>query len=87
VTLAAWSDPDYAAIQVADTGLGIPAQDLPHIFEVFFRVQSAEHLKVEGTGIGLPVVKSIVEQHNGQIFAESTPGQGSTFTIRLPRNG
>jgi two-component system, sensor histidine kinase and response regulator len=87
VTVAAWSDPDYAEIQVADTGLGIPAQDLPHIFEVFFRVQSAEHLKVEGTGIGLPVVKSIVEQHHGQIFVESTPGQGSTFTIRLPRNG
>ncbi|MBI5957384.1 MAG: PAS domain-containing protein [Chloroflexi bacterium] len=69
-------------IEIGDTGIGISADDLPHIFERFFRVDRArgEH----GAGLGLPIVKQIVERHQGRIEVESTPHQGSTFRIFLP---
>jgi signal transduction histidine kinase len=74
----------YALIQIQDSGLGIPAEDIPHIFEAFYRGGQESHEDIEGTGLGLSVVKAIVEQHKGQISVESQPGKGSLFTVRLP---
>lgn len=71
-------------IHVSDTGLGIPADAMPHLFKKFFRVNLPEHLNQEGNGLGLPIVKTIVEQHGGHVMVNSVLGKGSTFTISLP---
>jgi signal transduction histidine kinase len=73
-----------AAIQVEDTGPGIPRRDLPHIFERFYRGEQARDRSTGGSGLGLAIVKSIVEAHDGQIEASSEPGHGATFTAWLP---
>lgn len=74
----------HATVTVVDTGYGIPAEALPHIFEPFYRVQDDQHREIEGTGFGLAIAKAIVEQHGGEIWVESTVGQGSTFGFSLP---
>lgn len=71
-------------IRIADSGIGIPPQALPHIFERFYRVTSEAHQAIEGTGLGLYIVKSVIEQHGGRVWAESEVGCGTTFFIRLP---
>ena len=75
---------DFVTIKVQDTGYGIPASDLPHIFERFYRVRNNGHDDIEGNGLGLAIVKSIIEQHGGQIKVESKPGAGSCFSFSLP---
>lgn len=74
----------YVTITVADNGVGISPDELPHIFDRFFRGEQARALAVPGTGLGLAIVKEIIELHQGQIEAESKLGQGSTFTVWLP---
>ena len=74
----------YAVVKVQDTGIGIPAQDLPHIFEKFYRVHTDQTDEIEGNGLGLAIVKSIVEQHGGQVDVESEVGVGSIFSFSLP---
>jgi len=69
---------------VADTGVGIPSSDLPFVFDKFFRVDQPQTRDIAGTGLGLALVKSIVEKHRGQIWVESEPDTGSTFTFTLP---
>jgi signal transduction histidine kinase len=69
---------------VHDSGYGIPASDLPHIFERFYRVRNNGHDDIEGNGLGLAIVKSIIEQHGGSVSVESEVGNGSCFTISLP---
>ncbi len=69
---------------VKDSGLGIPEEALPHIFDRFYRVKRDEDSPVEGTGLGLAIVKSIIEEHGGTIEVASILGQGSTFKINLP---
>jgi signal transduction histidine kinase len=71
-------------VTVADTGVGIPAENLPRLFERFYRVDPARARGDGGTGIGLAIARSVVEAHGGTISAESEPGRGSTFTFDLP---
>jgi two-component system phosphate regulon sensor histidine kinase PhoR len=73
-----------AVFEVTDNGYGIPAEAQSDLFKPFFRVQSAETRAIDGTGLGLHLVKNIVERHNGHIIFESAYGQGSTFGFRLP---
>jgi len=73
-----------AVIRVSDTGVGIPEEDLPHIFDRFYRVDKARSRETGGTGLGLSIVKQFVLLHGGTIDAKSTLGKGTTFTIELP---
>jgi signal transduction histidine kinase len=77
-------DTVYVAVQVRDHGVGIPADALPHLFERFYRVSDAMERHIQGTGIGLYVVKEIVALHGGQVEVTSQEGVGSTFTVWLP---
>jgi signal transduction histidine kinase len=70
-------------ISVTDTGLGIAAENLPHLFDKFYRVEREQDL-AKGAGLGLAMVKQIVERHGGRIWVESKPNVGSTFTFTLP---
>ncbi|GAB4208025.1 MAG: HAMP domain-containing sensor histidine kinase [Roseiflexaceae bacterium] len=85
VTLGLSSGAGGARLSVGDTGSGIAAEDLPHIFERFYRADRARNHNSGGAGLGLPIVKWIAEAHGGQVLVESTPGQGSTFTLLLPQ--
>jgi signal transduction histidine kinase len=76
---------DQAVLAVEDTGVGIPAEELPHLFERFYRVRVTQGRSHEGTGIGLALVQELVKAHGGTVEVASTPGAGSTFTVRVPR--
>jgi signal transduction histidine kinase len=74
----------WARLVVLDTGVGIPAENLPHIFDRFYRVRNAETSLVQGLGLGLSFVAWIVEVHGGRIDVASTVGEGTRFTVLLP---
>lgn len=76
---------DCASIKVSDTGLGIPAKDLEHIFDRFFRVKNEKTRYINGTGLGLAIVKSIVEAHHGTIGVDSVEGKGTCFSVFFPK--
>lgn len=82
ITVISRKDDNYVCVQVKDTGMGIPQDELPLLFSEFRRLKGSG--KVEGTGLGLFIVKMIVEAHGGNVDAVSKEGQGSTFAIRLP---
>ena len=84
VSVSCWGDQDAVCIEVADTGIGIPRDDLPRIFERFYRVDKARSRELGGTGLGLSIVKHLVESIGGQIDVTSRVGSGSRFTIHLP---
>ena len=84
ITLSTQLEGRHVVVKFQDTGFGIPAEDLPFIFNKFFRSRTEETRDIEGTGLGLAIVKSIVEDHQGNITVESHPGMGTTFTVTLP---
>ena len=84
VTLDA--DHKYFYVKVADSGIGIPEDSVDHIFERFFRVDKARSREVGGTGLGLSITKNVIQMHHGVIDVESTPGEGTTFSMRIPLN-
>jgi two-component system, NtrC family, sensor kinase len=82
VTVRTRASDEEVTVAFVDTGTGIPPEHLERIFEPFFTTKP----EMVGTGLGLPVSIGIVRQHGGTIDVKSTPGQGSTFTIRIPRS-
>jgi signal transduction histidine kinase len=76
---------DEARMRVEDQGIGISAEDVPLVFERFHRGRNVDDRRFAGMGLGLYITRGIVEQHGGRIWVESTPGQGSTFYVVLPR--
>ncbi len=85
ITLRTWADDGWTYISVADTGQGIAADDLPHVFDRFYRAGTARDRASGGSGLGLAIARALVEAHGGKIAVESAAGQGTTFTITLPR--
>ena len=79
--LAAKVEKGNIQVDVQDTGFGIPAADLPFIFDRFYRVRNGKNSEVEGNGLGLAIVKSVVEQHGGQISVESEVDKGTLFQL------
>lgn len=84
VQLQIFTQSHRVIIQVEDNGIGIPAADLPHIFERFYRVDAVRSRQTGGFGLGLSIAQQIVEAHKGRITAKSNFGRGSTFQIELP---
>lgn len=84
VTLTAEIKGNNLCVAVSDNGIGIAAEDLPRIFDKFYRVKNVQTRKITGTGLGLPIVKRIVEAHLGSVEVKSQPGVGSTFSVFLP---
>ncbi|NOS35439.1 MAG: two-component sensor histidine kinase, partial [Deltaproteobacteria bacterium] len=78
------SEGDSAVVMVSDTGVGIGAEDIPHLFDRFYRVDKARTREAGGAGLGLSICKNIVEAHGGRIEVRSEPGEGSTFSVYLP---
>ena len=84
IRLEAFATDDHVEVRISNEGLGIPSEDLPRVFDRFYRVRThGEQLK-PGTGLGLAICKGIVEAHGGRIWAESKPGQDTTFAFMLP---
>lgn len=84
IRLSAWVEGDMVKVAVADTGIGIPQEDLTRIFERFYRVDKARSREVGGTGLGLSIVKNIVESHGGKVEVESSLNKGSVFSFTVP---
>ena len=84
VTLTLQRDGEWAALHVVDTGIGLTREELEQIFQRFYRAPAAVEQGKEGSGLGLCIARSIAEAHGGHIHVESSPRQGSTFTVFLP---
>jgi len=84
VRVEAYSSNGGACVSIRDTGIGIPSEDLPRVFERFYRVDKARSREMGGTGLGLSIVKHVIEQMNGAIKVDSRLGEGSEFTLTLP---
>jgi PAS domain S-box-containing protein len=85
ITIGLGGDDSSVNLFIKDTGPGIPAESLPHLFQKFYRVDNSAVRTVGGTGLGLYICKKIIDLYNGRIWAESVVGQGSTFFITIPR--
>ncbi len=85
VRIGITTNAEGTVIRVSDTGVGIPAEELPHIFDRFYRVDKARSRADGGSGLGLSICKTIVEAHGGTIHVTSQPGTGTTFEVRLPK--
>jgi two-component system OmpR family sensor kinase len=86
LTASAWPGRKGREVRIAvtDKGLGISSGDLPHIFEPFYRGKDAQSRQIHGNGLGLSIVKGIVDAHGGNVTVQSAPGIGSTFVLHLP---
>jgi two-component system, OmpR family, sensor histidine kinase SenX3 len=87
VVVAARADDEMVDLAVTDQGIGIPPAEIDRIFERFYRVDPARHRSTGGTGLGLSIVKHVAAAHGGEVRVWSVEGQGSTFTLSLPRRG
>jgi signal transduction histidine kinase len=85
VTISGFSHGEYLEVRVADTGIGIEPEEIPKIFDKFYRVKHPRTRQIIGTGLGLALVKGIVDAHRGTVEVESRLGMGSTFRVFLPR--
>jgi signal transduction histidine kinase len=85
VCLSVQEQGDRAVLRVSDNGAGIPAEDLPHVFERFYRADNSRGGSRNGSGLGLAISQAIIHAHGGTIQAESVAGQGAIFTVSLPR--
>ncbi|MBI5587772.1 MAG: PAS domain-containing sensor histidine kinase [Deltaproteobacteria bacterium] len=83
VSVSAFISDGWVKVDIRDTGIGIPSDDIPRIFERFYRVDKARSRDLGGTGLGLAIVKHIIQVHNGRLQVESTPGKGSTFSFSI----
>lgn len=83
IHIKTWDDAQWVYIEIRDTGVGIKAEDLAHIFDKFYRVKNDSSHTIKGSGLGLYLVKYFIELHNGTISASSQPGQGTAFTVKL----
>jgi two-component system sensor histidine kinase SenX3 len=84
VEVVGGSEGSEITISISDTGIGIPEEKIPRIFERFYRVDKARSKATGGTGLGLSIVRHIAQNHGGRVTVESSPGEGSTFTVFLP---
>ncbi|MFB0537222.1 MAG: sensor histidine kinase, partial [Anaerolineae bacterium] len=84
IAIAAHAEGQWVEVSVRDTGSGIAAEDLPYVFERFYRADKSRSRATGGAGLGLAIAKQLVEAHGGRIWVESTEGEGSTFTLALP---
>jgi len=84
ITVRVWQEKGEARLAVKDRGIGIPAADLPHVFDRFARASNVDDRRFHGMGLGLFICRGIVEEHGGRIWAESEVGKGSTFHVALP---
>ncbi|GGU46308.1 SpoIIE family protein phosphatase [Streptomyces daghestanicus] len=84
IRVAVRAEDAHAVVTVADSGIGVPAAEMPRLFERFHRIENARSRSNEGSGIGLALVKELVTLHGGSITADSTEGEGTCFTVRLP---
>ncbi|MEV8316113.1 HAMP domain-containing sensor histidine kinase [Streptomyces sp. NPDC059900] len=84
VTISCRATLDAVVVEVADTGSGITAADLPHVFDRFWRADKSRTRATGGSGLGLAIVRQLVEGHGGTVTARSTPGEGAVFTVRVP---
>jgi hypothetical protein len=85
VSLSVSAATDAIAVEISDTGQGIPPDDIPHIFDRFYRVDKSRNRASGGAGLGLAIAKQIVDMHNGGIAVSSHLGAGTSFVITLPR--
>lgn len=85
ITIGLTADDSVVQFYIKDTGAGIPAEDIPHLFQKFYRVDNSATRTIGGTGLGLFICRKIVELYSGRVWAESELGEGSTFFVNLPR--
>lgn len=83
ITISTWQDDERVAVAIKDTGLGIKPENMDLVFQPFYTTKP----EIKGTGLGLSINHGIVKHHQGEIFIESRPGEGSTFTVMLPVYG
>jgi two-component system phosphate regulon sensor histidine kinase PhoR len=84
ITLKVFTEGDYICFSVSDNGIGLARRHIRRIFDSFYQVDNSLARKAEGCGLGLSIVKFIVDAHKGKITVESKPGKGSTFAVRIP---
>jgi signal transduction histidine kinase len=76
---------DCVLVEISDTGIGIPQEELPMVFDEFYRATNAKRVEKDGTGLGLSIAKHVIERHNGRIWVESAEGVGTKFSFTLPK--
>jgi signal transduction histidine kinase len=77
---------DRIRIDIADNGIGIAEEALPHLFERFYKADKARDRTGSGSGLGLSIVKKIIDMHEGEVYAQSRPNEGAEFTVVMPSN-